>query len=102
MVVLRRMRRWNDVGEDAGRMGFHYVVLVGLLEALIAAKREQDYYYEPTVKPIGVGSFVDGVPFFFIYLIFNLLFFDLNFFDTCYIRLLIKFLYHFICFLYFR
>ena len=50
MVVLRRMRRWNDVGEEAGRMGFHYVVLVGLLEALIAAKREQDYYYEPTVQ----------------------------------------------------
>ena len=45
MVVLRRMRRWNDVGEDAGRMGLHFVVLVGLLEALIAAKREQDYYY---------------------------------------------------------
>ena len=26
-------------------MGLHFVVLVGLLEALIAAKREQDYYY---------------------------------------------------------
>ena len=45
MVVLRRMKGWNDVGEDAGRMGLHFVVLVGLLEALIAAKREQDYYY---------------------------------------------------------
>ena len=30
----------------AGRMGVHFVmVLVGLLEASIAARREQDYYY---------------------------------------------------------
>lgn len=29
----------------AGRMAFHFVmVLVGVLEASIAAKREQDYY----------------------------------------------------------
>ena len=34
----------NKVGEIAGRMGFHFLmVLVGLLEASIAAKREQDY-----------------------------------------------------------
>lgn len=32
------------MGEIAGRMAFHFVmVLVGLLEASIAAKREQDY-----------------------------------------------------------
>ena len=42
MAVLKRIRGKNEEGEDAGRMGFHFVVLVGLLEALIAAKREQD------------------------------------------------------------
>lgn len=48
-MVLGRLRRENEVGEIiAGRMAFHFVmVLVGLswlLEASIAAKREQDYY----------------------------------------------------------
>lgn len=44
-MVLRRLRGKNDVEEIiAGRMAFHFVmVLVGLLEASIAAKREQDY-----------------------------------------------------------
>ncbi len=43
-MVIGRFRRGDDVGEIAGRMAFHFVmVLVGLLEASIAAKREQDY-----------------------------------------------------------
>ena len=41
----------NDMGGIvAGRMGVHFVVLmvlVGLLEASIAARREQDYYCLP-------------------------------------------------------
>ena len=44
--VLWRFIRWGkDIKEsDGGRMGFHYVmVLVGLLEASMAGKREQDY-----------------------------------------------------------
>ena len=64
MMVLKRFRfrRRNDVGEETGRMAFHFVmVLVGLLEALIAAKREQDYYYYCLTHRS--GSFVDGVLF---------------------------------------
>lgn len=60
MVVLRRIiGGGDDVGEITGRMAFHFVmVLVGLLEASIAAKREQDYFI---ALPIGVEAFVDGV-----------------------------------------
>ena len=61
----------DDVGEITGRMAFHFVmVLVGLLEASIAAKREQDYFI---ALPIGVEAFVDGVlPFvFFVFLAFE-------------------------------
>lgn len=53
-------------------MAFHFVmVLVGLLEASIAAKREQDYLL-PTHR---VEAFVDGVPFF----LFFLSYLNLNF-----------------------
>lgn len=49
------------MGEITRRMAFHFVmVLVGLLEASIVAKREQDYLL-PTHR---VEAFVDGVPFF--------------------------------------
>ena len=60
IVVLRRIiGGGDDVGEITGRMAFHFVmVLVGLLEASIAAKREQDYFI---ALPIGVEAFVDGV-----------------------------------------
>ena len=68
IVVLRRIiGGGDDVGEITGRMAFHFVmVLVGLLEASIAAKREQDYFI---ALPIGVEAFVDGVlPFVFVFL----------------------------------
>ena len=59
VVLLRILGGGNDVGEITGRMAFHFVmVLVGLLEASIAAKREQDYFI---ALPIGVEAFVDGV-----------------------------------------
>lgn len=58
-----KMEGGNEVGEITGRMAFHFVmVLVGLLEASIAAKREQDYYYY--CLPIKWKLSVDGVPFF--------------------------------------
>ena len=74
MVLLRRMRGWNDVGEDAGRMGLHFVVLVGLLEALIAAKREQDYYYG-LQYPSEWEALSTEYFFFFFFLFFFLFFF---------------------------
>lgn len=45
VVVLREdFGGGKDMEEIVGRMAFHFVmVLVGLLEASIAAKREQDY-----------------------------------------------------------
>lgn len=61
IMVMGRWRGGDDVGEITGRMAFHFVmVLVGLLEASIAAKREQDYLL-PTHR---VEALVDGVPFF--------------------------------------
>ena len=45
MVLRRFIRGRKEVEGVAGRMAFHFVmVLVGVLEASIAAKREQDYY----------------------------------------------------------
>ena len=53
-MVLGEFRGRNGLdgmgGIVAGRMGVHFVVLmvlVGLLEASIAARREQDYYCLP-------------------------------------------------------
>ena len=61
------------MGEITGRMAFHFVmVLVGLLEASMAAKREQRLLL-PTHR---LEALVDGVPFFF----FSLIFFPLEFY----------------------
>lgn len=83
MMVLKRMRGENDVGEDAGRKGFHFVVLVGLLEALIAAKREQDYYYglqyPSEWEALSTEYFFFYFSFFFFLFIHSLLFFDWKF-----------------------
>ena len=58
-MKLRGFGGGNKVREVAGRMAFHFVmVLVGLLEASIAAKREQDYL--PTHR---VGALFGGVLF---------------------------------------
>ena len=60
-------------------MGLHFVVLVGLLEALIAAKREQDYYYGLQYPSEWEALSTEYFFFFFYNILFNYNFFKIKF-----------------------